>query len=73
MIIYTVNTDQYDIMSENQFFDKNVKYVCFYSGQINKVGKWEYIKVNTIKNNLVQSRNFKINYYNFFPNEKQFI
>tara|TARA_X000000950_G_scaffold190139_1_gene229766 strand:- start:1879 stop:2592 length:714 start_codon:yes stop_codon:yes gene_type:complete len=57
-------------MSENQFFDKNVKYVCFYSGQINKVGKWEYIKVNTSKNNLVQSRNFKINYYNFFSNEK---
>ena len=70
MIIYTVNTNQYDIMSDKHFFHKNVKYVCFYSGEINKVGKWEYIKVNRNRNSLVQSRQYKINYFKFFPNEK---
>ena len=50
MIIYTVNTNQYDIMSDKHFFHKNVKYVCFYSGEINKVGKWEYIKINRNRN-----------------------
>ena len=52
--IYTVNTNQYDIMSDKHFFHKNVKYVCFYSGEINKVGKWEYIKINRNRNSLVQ-------------------
>ena len=70
MIIYTVNTNQYDIMSDKHFFHKNVKYVCFYSGEINKVGKWEYIKINRNRNSLVQSRQYKINYFKFFPNEK---
>jgi len=70
VIIYTVNTDQYDIMSDKHFFHKNVKYVCFYSGEINKVGKWEYIKINRNRNSLVQSRQYKINYFKFFPNEK---
>ncbi|GIS23836.1 MAG: hypothetical protein CM15mP124_3160 [Alphaproteobacteria bacterium] len=69
MIIYTVNTNQYDIMSDKHFFHKNVKYVCFYSGEINKVGKWEYIKINRIEIVLFNLDNIKINYFKFFPNE----
>ena len=44
MIIYTVNTNQYDIMSDKHFFHKNVKYVCFYSGEINKVAPGNTLK-----------------------------
>ena len=72
MIIYTVNTNQYDIMSDKHYFHKNVKYVCFYSGEINKVGKWEYIKINGIKIVLFNLDNIKSTILNFFLMKKQF-
>ena len=53
-------------MSDKHFFHKNVKYVCFYSGEINKVGKWEYIKINRIEIVLFNLDNIKSTILNFF-------
>ena len=46
MIIYTCITDGYDKISEDNYYDPDIRYVCFYDGELEKVGPWEYIQLN---------------------------
>ena len=46
MIIYTCITNGYDRISEENYYDPDIRYVCFYDGELEKLGDWEFIKLN---------------------------
>ena len=46
MIIYTCITNGYDSISEDNYYDPDVQYVCFYDGKLEKKGPWEFIKLD---------------------------
>jgi hypothetical protein len=46
MIIYTCITNGYDKISNETYYDPDIRYVCFYDGEIDKVGNWEYIPLD---------------------------
>jgi hypothetical protein len=46
VIIYTCITNGYDSISEDNYYDPDVRYVCFYDGDLEKIGPWEFIKLN---------------------------
>lgn len=72
MIIYTCITDGYDKIPLNNYYDPDVKYVCFYDQEIEKTGPWKFIKIsNEIECPFVRAHYYKILPYNFFDiNEK---
>ena len=51
MYIYTVNFGNYDRISNEHFYSKKVRYICFYNQEIEKKGEWEYVKINSSKDN----------------------
>jgi hypothetical protein len=73
MYIYTVNFGNYDRISNEHFYSKKVRYICFYNQEIEKKGEWEYVKINSSKDNRYLSRNFKINFSKYFPKESNVI
>ena len=44
MIIYSCITNGYDIISDDHYYDPDVKYVMYYDQEIEKKGPWEFIK-----------------------------
>jgi hypothetical protein len=46
MIIYSCITNGYDEISDDHYYDPNVKYVMFHDGTIEKKGPWEFIELN---------------------------
>jgi hypothetical protein len=46
VIIYTCITNGYDRISEENYYDPDIRYVCFYDGELEKLGDWEFIKLN---------------------------
>ncbi len=46
MIIYTCITNGYDRISEENYYDPDIRYVCFYDGELEKIGPWEFVKLN---------------------------
>jgi len=46
VIIYTCITNGYDKISEENYYDPDVRYVCFYDGELEKKGSWEFIELN---------------------------
>lgn len=46
MIIYTCITNGYDRISEENYYDPDIRYVCFYDGELEKIGDWEFIELN---------------------------
>ena len=73
MFIYTVNFGNYDQIPANHYYSKKFKYVCFYNQHIKKRKGWEYIKINSPKDNKYLSRNFKINFQKYFPKDSNTI
>ena len=73
MYIYTVNFGNYDRIPVNHYYSKKVKYICFHNEEIKKRKGWEYIKINSSKDNKYLSRNFKINFQKFFPKDSNII
>ena len=57
MYIYTVNFGNYDRISNEHFYSKKVRYICFYNQEIEKKGEWEYVKINSSKDNRYLSEN----------------
>lgn len=46
MIIYTCITNGYDRISEENYYDPDIRYVCFYDGELEKIGDWEFIELD---------------------------
>jgi len=46
VIIYTCITNGYDRISEENYYDPDIRYVCFYDGELEKIGDWEFIELN---------------------------
>jgi hypothetical protein len=46
MIIYTCITNGYDRISEENYYDPDIRYVCFYDGELEKIGDWEFVELN---------------------------
>ena len=47
IIIYTCITNDYDEFPENNYYDPDIRYVCFHDGSIDTtVEPWEYIKLD---------------------------
>lgn len=46
MIFYTCITNGYDTLSDETVAVAGVRYVCFYDGEIEKKGPWEFIKLD---------------------------
>ena len=47
MIIYTCITNGYDRISEENYYDPDIRYVCFYDGELEKIGDWEFIELDS--------------------------
>jgi hypothetical protein len=45
MIIYSCITDGYDEISDDHYYDPDIKYVMFHDGTIEKKGPWEFIEL----------------------------
>jgi len=46
MIFYTCITNGYDTLSDETVAVAGVRYVCFYDGEVEKKGPWEFIKLD---------------------------
>lgn len=45
-IIYTAITNGYDVISPRNYYNPDVKYVCFTDGQTDVPGPWEVVKID---------------------------
>lgn len=45
MIIYTCITNGYDEISDENYYDPDIRYVCFYDGELEKKGPWEFVEL----------------------------
>jgi hypothetical protein len=50
MIIYSCITNQYDNISNDHYYDPEVRYVMFHDGTIEKKGSWEFIELDIDEN-----------------------
>ena len=55
MIIYSCITNGYDKIPDDHYYDPEVKYVMYYDGEIEKKGKWEFIKCDREEPNWIKS------------------
>ncbi len=55
MIIYSCITNGYDKIPDDHYYDPKVKYVMYYDGEIEKKGKWEFIKCDRDEPNWIKS------------------
>jgi hypothetical protein len=46
VIIYTCITNGYDRISEENYYDPDIRYVCFYDGELEKIGDWEFVELD---------------------------
>jgi hypothetical protein len=70
MIIYSCITNGYDEISDDHYYDPDVRYVMFHDGTIKKKGQWEFIDIRDYNLQIKNIRDLalypKINPHLFF-------
>ena len=69
LVVYTCITNGYDEFPDENYYDPEVKYVCFHDGTVTKKGPWEFIDIrdySDIKCPRILSSYPKINPHLFF-------
>jgi len=74
MIIYTAITDGYEKLPDNNYYDPHTRYVCFYDGELEKKGPWEFIHTDVdIDDPWRRAHYVKIHPYKYFNLDEQLL